>query len=138
MTGSLSNEGLAHLHRVMAAHVEAGEMPGLVTIVARTASSVPNQRTPSRPPSPSTGRIFSRPRFPLGRCGKDPRMNVALTGVGIAAGLQGTIGLVLWLSASLERRFVRPEPPEVRLRHRRAAASSIRTRVYRSSEQRAG
>jgi CubicO group peptidase (beta-lactamase class C family) len=31
----LSSEGLAHLHEVMTAHVEAGEMPGLVTLVAR-------------------------------------------------------------------------------------------------------
>ena len=33
-TAALSTEGLAHLHEVMAAHVEAGEMPGLVMLVA--------------------------------------------------------------------------------------------------------
>jgi CubicO group peptidase (beta-lactamase class C family) len=32
---SLSTDGLAHLHDVMTGHVEAGEMPGLVTLVAR-------------------------------------------------------------------------------------------------------
>ncbi|MFL6241762.1 MAG: serine hydrolase domain-containing protein [Acidimicrobiia bacterium] len=32
---SLSPDGLAHLHDVMTGHVEAGEMPGLVTLVAR-------------------------------------------------------------------------------------------------------
>ena len=32
---ALSTEGLAHLHDVMTGHVEAGEMPGLVTLVAR-------------------------------------------------------------------------------------------------------
>ena len=32
---SLSTDGMAHLHDVMAGHVEAGEMPGLVTLVAR-------------------------------------------------------------------------------------------------------
>jgi hypothetical protein len=32
---SLSTDGLAHLHDVMTSHVEAGEMPGLVTLVAR-------------------------------------------------------------------------------------------------------
>jgi len=35
MTATLSTEGLARLHDVMSAHVEAGEMPGLVTLVAR-------------------------------------------------------------------------------------------------------
>jgi len=35
MTASLSTDGLAHLHDVMTSHVEAGEMPGLVTLVAR-------------------------------------------------------------------------------------------------------
>ena len=36
MTASgLSQAGLAHLHDVMSAHVEAGEMPSLVTLVAR-------------------------------------------------------------------------------------------------------
>jgi CubicO group peptidase (beta-lactamase class C family) len=35
MTASLSTDGLAHLHDVMTGHVEAGEMPGLVTLVAR-------------------------------------------------------------------------------------------------------
>jgi CubicO group peptidase (beta-lactamase class C family) len=36
MTASgLSTAGLAHLHDVMSAHVEAGEMPGLVSLVAR-------------------------------------------------------------------------------------------------------
>ncbi len=34
-TGALSTAGLAHLHDVMSGHVEAGEMPGLVTLVAR-------------------------------------------------------------------------------------------------------
>src|SRR5256886_14772200 len=33
--GGLSTAGLAHLHDVMSGHVEAGEMPGLVTLVAR-------------------------------------------------------------------------------------------------------
>jgi CubicO group peptidase (beta-lactamase class C family) len=32
---SLSSDGLAHLHDVMTGHVEAGEMSGLVTLVAR-------------------------------------------------------------------------------------------------------
>jgi CubicO group peptidase (beta-lactamase class C family) len=32
---ALSTEALAHLHDVMSAHVEAGEMPGLVSLVAR-------------------------------------------------------------------------------------------------------
>jgi len=35
MTASLSTDGLAHLHDVMTGHVETGEMPGLVTLVAR-------------------------------------------------------------------------------------------------------
>jgi CubicO group peptidase (beta-lactamase class C family) len=34
-TSGLSQAGLAHLHDVMSAHVEAGEMPGLVALVAR-------------------------------------------------------------------------------------------------------
>ena len=34
-TAAVSTDGLAHLHEVMTAHVEAGEMPGLVTLVAR-------------------------------------------------------------------------------------------------------
>jgi CubicO group peptidase (beta-lactamase class C family) len=34
-TSGLSQAGLAHLQDVMSAHVEAGEMPGLVTLVAR-------------------------------------------------------------------------------------------------------
>jgi CubicO group peptidase (beta-lactamase class C family) len=34
-TAALSTEGLAHLHDVMTRHVDAGEMPGLVTLVAR-------------------------------------------------------------------------------------------------------
>jgi CubicO group peptidase (beta-lactamase class C family) len=34
-TASLSTPGLARLHDVMTSHVEAGEMPGLVTLVAR-------------------------------------------------------------------------------------------------------
>ena len=34
-TSGLSQAGRAHLHDVMSAHVEAGEMPGLVTLVAR-------------------------------------------------------------------------------------------------------
>lgn len=34
-TSRLSTAGLTHLHDVMSAHVEAGEMPGLVTLVAR-------------------------------------------------------------------------------------------------------
>ena len=34
-TTSLSTEGLAHLHDVMTGHVEAGEMPGVVALVAR-------------------------------------------------------------------------------------------------------
>jgi CubicO group peptidase (beta-lactamase class C family) len=34
-TSGLSRAGLAHLHDVMSAHVEAGEMPGLVALVAR-------------------------------------------------------------------------------------------------------
>ena len=34
-TPALSTEGLDHLHDVMTAHVDAGEMPGLVTLVAR-------------------------------------------------------------------------------------------------------
>lgn len=34
-TAGLSSEGLARLHDVMAGHVEAGAMPGLVTLVAR-------------------------------------------------------------------------------------------------------
>ena len=34
-TASLSTDGLAQLHDVMAGHVEAGEIPGLVTLVAR-------------------------------------------------------------------------------------------------------
>lgn len=34
-TAALSTEGLAHLHDVMTGHVVAGEMPGLVTLVAR-------------------------------------------------------------------------------------------------------
>lgn len=36
-TVALSTEGLARLHNVMSGHVEAGEMPGLVTLVALTA-----------------------------------------------------------------------------------------------------
>jgi CubicO group peptidase (beta-lactamase class C family) len=36
-TSGLSQAGRAHLHDVMSAHVEAGEMPGLVTLVARAA-----------------------------------------------------------------------------------------------------
>jgi CubicO group peptidase (beta-lactamase class C family) len=35
MTTHLSAEGLATLHELMAAHVEEGELPGLVTLVAR-------------------------------------------------------------------------------------------------------
>jgi CubicO group peptidase (beta-lactamase class C family) len=34
-TTALSTEGLAHLHEVMTAHVEAAELPGLLTLVAR-------------------------------------------------------------------------------------------------------
>lgn len=34
-TAALSRDGLARLHDVMTGHVEAGEMPGLVTLVAR-------------------------------------------------------------------------------------------------------
>ena len=34
-TSGLSTAGLAHLHDVMSGHVAAGEMPGLVTLVAR-------------------------------------------------------------------------------------------------------
>ena len=34
-TAGLSAAGLAHLHDVMSAHVEAGEIPGLATLVAR-------------------------------------------------------------------------------------------------------
>ncbi|HEX3667997.1 MAG TPA: serine hydrolase, partial [Acidimicrobiia bacterium] len=34
-TSGLSTAGLAHLHAVMSGHVAAGEMPGLVTLVAR-------------------------------------------------------------------------------------------------------
>jgi len=34
-TTALSTVGLAHLHEVMTDHIEAGEMPGLVTLVAR-------------------------------------------------------------------------------------------------------
>jgi CubicO group peptidase (beta-lactamase class C family) len=35
MTAAFSPDGLAKLHELMAAHVEAGELPGLVTLVAR-------------------------------------------------------------------------------------------------------
>ena len=34
-TGGLSTAGLAHVHDVMSAHIAAGEMPGLVALVAR-------------------------------------------------------------------------------------------------------
>jgi CubicO group peptidase (beta-lactamase class C family) len=34
-TAELSSDAIAHLHDVMAAHVEAAQMPGLVTLVAR-------------------------------------------------------------------------------------------------------
>jgi len=34
-TTALSTAGLAHLHDVMSGHVAAGEMPGLVTLVAK-------------------------------------------------------------------------------------------------------
>jgi CubicO group peptidase (beta-lactamase class C family) len=35
MTGTVSTDGLKRLHDVMAAHVDAGELPGLTTLVAR-------------------------------------------------------------------------------------------------------
>jgi CubicO group peptidase (beta-lactamase class C family) len=35
MTATLSTDGLARLHDAMAAHVEAGDLPGLTTLVAR-------------------------------------------------------------------------------------------------------